>query len=89
MGAILTNCEVDVCLVHSLNAKPVGRVGLPLKFLESGEQKKTPSSMVIVADKYVELKAESKVTGLVRIVLYLEDLGVVKRSAAASVMQMP
>ena len=45
--------------------------------------------MVIVADKYVELKAESKVTGLVRIVLYLEDLGVVKRSTAASVMQMP
>ena len=45
--------------------------------------------MVIVADKYVELKADSKVMGLVRVVLYLEDLGVVKRSAGVSAMQMP
>ena len=37
LGAILTNCEVDVSLVHSINQKTVGRVGLPLRFLESGE----------------------------------------------------
>lgn len=51
----------------------------PLKHLESGEQKKTPASMVIVADKYVEAKLAGTVTGLVRVVVYLEDLGIAKR----------
>lgn len=54
----------------------------PLKHLESGEQKKTPASMVIVADKYVEAKLAGTVTGLVRVVVYLEDLGIAKRQTS-------
>lgn len=39
--------------------------------------------MVIVSDKYVELKQDSKVVGLVRVVIYLEDLGQVKGKLAS------
>jgi hypothetical protein len=35
--------------------------------------------MVIVSDKYLEVKLDSKVQGLIRVVLYLEDLGVAKK----------
>ena len=35
--------------------------------------------MVIVSDKYLEVKLDGKVQGLLRVVLYLEDLGVSKR----------
>lgn len=35
--------------------------------------------MVIVTDKYVEMKNEGKIAGMVRIVVYLEDLGVVRK----------
>lgn len=45
--------------------------------LEQGEQKKTVSSMVIVSDKFLEVKQGSAVQGLLRVVLYLEDMGVV------------
>jgi chromosome segregation ATPase len=82
LGAILSRCEVDVSIVQQSSSKEVGRVGFPLKHLESGEQKKTPSSMVIVADKYVEMRHEGSVTGMVRVVVYLEDLGVVKKQTA-------
>lgn len=50
---------------------------MPLKMLEQGEQKKTVSSMVIVSDKFLEVKQGSAVQGLLRVVLYLEDMGVV------------
>ena len=49
---------------------------MPLKMLQDGEQKRTVSSVVIVSDKYLELKQQEKVQGLVRVVLYLEDMGV-------------
>jgi len=64
-------------------------VSYPLKHLETGEQKKTPASVVIVSDKYIELKLDGKVSGLVRVVLYLEDLGVVKRSDVKSQASNP
>ena len=32
--------------------------------------------MVIVSDKYLEVKQGSQVQGLLRVVLYLEDMGV-------------
>jgi len=79
LGAVLGKCEVDLAIVHHSNNKELGRVSFPLKHLETGEQKKTPASMVIVTDKYVEMKHEGKVSGLVRIVVYLEDLGVIKK----------
>ena len=75
---MLHKCEVDISILHQANGKEIGRVAHPLKHLETGEQKKTPASVVIVSDKYVELKLDGKVSGLVRVVLYLEDLGVVK-----------
>ena len=43
--------------------------------LQEGEQKRTVSSMVIVSDKYLELKQAGDVKGLLRVVLYLEDMG--------------
>ena len=58
LGLILSKCEVDLSLVHQQNNKEVGRVLFPLKHLETGEQKRTPASVVIVADKYVELKLQ-------------------------------
>ena len=50
-----------------------------LKYLEQGEHKKTPSSMVIVSDKFLEVKQSASVQGLLRVVLYLEDLGVASK----------
>jgi len=50
-----------------------------LKYLEQGEHKKTPSSMVIVSDKFLEVKKAADVQGLLRVVLYLEDLGVASK----------
>ena len=47
--------------------------------LEQGEQKRTMSSLLIVSDKYLELKQQSKVQGLIRVVLYLQDLGLVPK----------
>ena len=44
--------------------------------LQEGEQKRTVTSMVIVSDKYLEVKSQDQVQGLIRVVLYLEDLGV-------------
>ena len=35
--------------------------------------------MVIVSDKYLEVKNNNKVEGLLRIVLYLEDLGIMRK----------
>ena len=43
--------------------------------LESGEHKKTVNSMVIVSDKFLEIKKFEEVIGLIRVVLYLQDLG--------------
>ena len=44
--------------------------------LEQGEQKKTVESMVIVSDKFLEVNRAGQVQGLLRVVLYLEDMGV-------------
>ena len=44
--------------------------------IQEGEQKRTVSSLVIVSDKYLEVKSGAQVQGLLRVVLYLEDLGV-------------
>ncbi len=87
LGSILHKCDVDITIVHQANGKEIGKVAHPLKHLETGEQKKTPASVVIVSDKYVELKLDGKVTGLVRVVLYLEDLGVVKRADGKTLSQ--
>ena len=46
-----------------------------MKVLEEGEHKKTVSSLVIVSDKYLELKQSGEIGGLLRVVIYLEDLG--------------
>ena len=43
--------------------------------LQDGEQKRTVSSLVIVSDKYLEVKHREQVQGLLRVVLYLEDMG--------------
>ena len=56
--------------------------------LQEGEQKRTVSSMVIVSDKYLEVKSQDQVQGLLRVVLYLEDLGLAteadQKSASAA-----
>ena len=44
--------------------------------LQHGEQKKTVDSMVIVSDKFLEVNRAGQVQGLLRVVLYLEDMGV-------------
>ena len=74
LGAILNNNEVDVTLLHSDGQREIGSLRVPLKMLEEGEQKKTVASMVIVADKFLEVKQNRKVAGLLRVVLYLEDM---------------
>ena len=43
--------------------------------LEEGEHKKTVDSMVIVSDKFLEIKKFEEVIGLLRVVLYLQDMG--------------
>ena len=52
-------------------AQELGRVTVPLKMLEEGEHKKTVDSMVIVSDKFLEIKKFEEVIGLLRVVLYL------------------
>mmetsp|Transcript_15983 Transcript_15983/g.21704 ORF Transcript_15983/g.21704 Transcript_15983/m.21704 type:complete len:82 (+) Transcript_15983:345-590(+) len=69
--------NLDVTLVHHDGQREVGQVQVPLKMLQEGEQKRTVSSMVIVSDKYLEVKQiGGSVQGLLRVVLYLEDMGV-------------
>lgn len=67
---------VDVKLIHHDGQREVGSVKVPLKMIQEGEQKRTVSSLVIVSDKYLEVKSGAQVQGLLRVVLYLEDLGV-------------
>ena len=62
-------------LVHSDGQREVGALSCPLRMLQDGEQKRTVSSLVIVSDKYLEVKQREQVQGLLRVVLYLEDMG--------------
>ena len=39
--------------------------------LEDGDKKKTVNSVVIVSDKFLEIKKDGEVQGLLRVVLYL------------------
>jgi len=73
---MLSANSLDVSLIHHDGQREVGTVQVPLKMLQEGEQKRTVTSMVIVSDKYLELKQGSQVQGLLRVVLYLEDMGV-------------
>ena len=57
LGQILGQTNLDVVLVHSDGRREVGSVQVPLKMLQEGEQKRTVSSMVIVSDKYLEVKS--------------------------------
>lgn len=89
LGTILGSNAVDVTLIHSDGQREVGKVKVPLKMLQEGEQKRTVSSLVIVSDKYLEVKSGDSVQGLLRVVLYLEDMGIAsaeeqKRANAAS-----
>ena len=56
---------------------------MPLKMLEQGEHKKTVDSVIIVSDKYLELKQQGNVQGLIRVVLYLQDLGVAQKPSGS------
>ena len=83
--------SIDVSLIHHDGQRQIGSVKVPLKMLQEGEQKRTVSSMVIVTDKYLEVKDPSSqgVQGLLRVVLYLEDMGLAtaeeqKRTQSAS-----
>ena len=67
--------SVDVELIHHDGNRQVGAVSVPLKMLQEGEQKRTVSSLVIVSDKYLEVKDGNQIQGLLRVVLYLEDMG--------------
>lgn len=73
----MNNNAVDVTLLHHDGQREIGQVKVPLKMLEQGEQKKTVASMVIVSDKFLEVQQGTNVQGLLRVVLYLEDMGVV------------
>ena len=75
LGTILSNNALDVSLVHSDGQREVGALSCPLRMLQDGEQKRTVSSLVIVSDKYLEVKQREQVQGLLRVVLYLEDMG--------------
>ena len=67
---------LDISLLNNEGQREVGKVEVPLRMLQEGEQKRTVTSMVIVSDKYLEVKHGSQVQGLLRVVLYLEDMGV-------------
>ena len=76
LGAILNRNTVDISLIQVDGAaQELGRVTVPLKMLEEGEHKKTVDSMVIVSDKFLEIKKFEEVIGLLRVVLYLQDMG--------------
>ena len=51
--------SIDVSLIHHDGQRQIGSVKVPLKMLQEGEQKRTVSSMVIVTDKYLEVKDPS------------------------------
>ena len=72
----MSSQSMDLSLIHADGQREVGALQVPLKMLQEGEQKRTVSSMVIVSDKYLEVKSQDQVQGLVRVVLYLEDMGV-------------
>ena len=56
LGAILGRNELNVSLIQQDGNRQMGEVSVPLKMLEQGEHKKTVDSMIIVSDKYLELK---------------------------------
>ena len=76
LGQMLGQNNLDVTLLHHDGQREVGQVRVPLRMLQEGEQKRSVTSMVIVSDKYLEVKQGSQVQGLLRVVLYLEDMGV-------------
>ena len=82
LGTILTNNQVDVTLIHHDGNREVGAVQVPLQMIQEGEQKRTVNSMVIVSDRYLEVKQRNDIQGLLRVVLYLEDMGVVSQEEA-------
>lgn len=87
LGQMLASDAVDVSLFQQDGQREVGALKVPLKMLQEGEQKRTVSSVVIVSDRFLEVRQASQVQGLLRVVLYLEDLGVVsadERESAAS-----
>ena len=68
--------SLDVTLLHHDGQREVGSVQVPLRMLQEGEQKRTMTSMFIVSDKYLEVKQAGQIQGLLRVVLYLEDMGI-------------
>ena len=61
--------------------KEIGQVDLNLRDILSGELKKTPQATVRVNDQYLPIKkaGSQAATGLLRCILYLEDLGEVSK----------
>ena len=56
LGQMLSDNSLDLSLIHADGQREVGSLQVPLKMLQEGEQKRTVSSMVIVSDKYLEVK---------------------------------
>jgi hypothetical protein len=54
---------------------------LDLKDILEGQLKKSATSMVRVRDQYLSVKQHDTTKGLLRVIMYLEDLGVSKESA--------
>ena len=61
LGTILNRNELVVSLVHQDGNRKIGEAKVPLKMLEQGEHKRTVDSLIIVSDKYLELKQQSQV----------------------------
>ncbi len=56
--------------------KEVGKLTVQMKEILNAPLKQTPQAMVRVSDQYLPLKDEAKqIKGLVRCLIYLEDLG--------------
>ena len=56
LGTILNRNELIVSLVQQDGNRKIGEAKVPLKMLEQGEHKRTMTSLIIVSDKYLELK---------------------------------
>lgn len=76
LGQVLNKNVLTVRLMAVEGDRPLGEVMVPLKMLETGEQKRAMDRVVIVADKYLEVMQAGAVQGLVRVLLYLQDMGV-------------
>lgn len=70
--------------MNNQGSREMAVVTLDMKEILSAPLKKSPTAMVRVADQYLAIKQADQTKGLLRVIMYLEDMGASSSSGSAA-----